>query len=800
MPISSWHSWKMRHHCVLNQMKTVQFATGEQHYMKRYTALLLLISMLINPALGLPMPAYKNADLSDEARLEDLLSRMTLAEKIGQMSQYVGPKHIARSEKNLTLEEMKASDAFGMYPSLHSSQIPDVIRAGRIGSFLHVTDPEEANLLQRYASESRLGIPLLIGIDAIHGNGLVRGATIYPSPITMASSWNLDLVRQSSVETAREVRVSGSQWTFTPNIDIARDPRWGRVGETFGEDDFLVAEMGVAVIEGLQQGNFDEEDQVLATAKHFIAGGDPSNGLNLSPMDLSIRSLREDHFPPFERAINAGVFSVMAAHNEVNGVPAHANHFLLSEVLRDEWGFGGFVVSDWMDVERLHTYHRTAENFKEAVYQSVSAGIDMHMHGPKFFDPLRQLVTNDRISETRIDAAVRPILLAKFRLGLFESAQVDLSDVKTVMFNEEHQQTALRLARQGIVLLKNDANTLPLSAGTRVFVTGPNADNHSLMGDWVLRQPEENITTVIEGLREVGSAIAEIDYFDLEGTVKNIEPDMIATAAKRAESADVAIVVVGGNPLRYERKEKTSGENVARSSIGLFGQQLALVQAIHATGVPTVVVLINGRPLAEPWITENVSALLEAWEPGALGGRALAEILFGHVNPSGKMPITVPYSAGHLKAFYNHKPTARVRKYVDAPSHNLYEFGDGLSYTDFAYSGAQLSSSTVSVGESTRLSVVVENVGELPGDEVVQLYVRDNFSAVTRPVKELKGFQRVSLTPGEAQVVHFDITSEALGYFGIDMSWQVEPGDFSIMVGGSSRSPELETVTLRVMP
>ncbi len=766
--------------------------------MKRCTLLLFLIGTLISQAFAQPIPAYKNPDLSDEVRVEDLLARMTLAEKIGQMSQYVGPKHVARSEKNLTLKEMKASDAFGMYPSLHSSQIPEVISAGKIGSFLHVTDPEEANLLQSYATESRLGIPLLIGIDAIHGNGLVRGATIYPSPITMASSWNLDLVRQSSVETAREVRANGAQWTFTPNIDIARDPRWGRVGETFGEDDFLVAEMGVAVIDGLQQGDFDEDGQVVATAKHFIAGGDPSNGLNLSPMDLSIRSLREDHFPPFERAIDAGVFTVMAAHNEVNGVPAHANHFLLSEVLRNEWDFEGFVVSDWMDVERLHTYHRTAKNFKEAVYQSVSAGIDMHMHGPKFFDPLYQLVGNDRISVARIDDAVRPILLAKFRLGLFENAQVEPSNAESVMFNEEHQQTALELARQGIVLLKNDSNTLPLAPGARVFVTGPNADNHSLLGDWVFQQPEENITTVVEGLREVGGGLVEIDYFDLQGTVKNIQPNKIVTAAKQAKSADVAIVVVGGNPLRYERKEKTSGENVARSSIGLIGQQLSLVQAIHATGVPTIVVLINGRPLAEPWIVDNVSALVEAWEPGALGGRALAEILFGHVNPSGKMPITVPYSAGHLKAFYNHKPTAKVRKYADSPSHNLYEFGDGLSYTDFAYSNVTLSSSNISIGESTTLSVVVKNVGQRSGDEVVQLYIRDKFSAVTRPVKELKGFKRLSLEPGEAKRVEFDITPAALGYFGIDMSWQVEPGDFTVMVGGSSRRADLEAIALRV--
>ena len=306
---------------------------------------------------------YKNAELSDEVRVDDLLSRMTLIEKIGQMSQFVGPEHIARSEKNMTIEEMQAGDTFGIYPNLHSSQIPDVIKKGRVGSFLHVKNPVEANFLQKHASQSRLGIPLLIGIDAIHGNGLVDGATIYPSPITMASSWNLDLVKQANIETAKEIRINGAHWAFTPNIDIARDARWGRVGETFGEDKFLVSEMGVAVIDGLQQGDFSTDTSVLSTAKHFVAGSDPINGLNLSPMDVSMRSLREDYFPPFKRAIEAGAFTLMAAHNEVNGVPAHANHFLLTEVLRDEWDFQGFVVSDWLDVGRLKTYHRTATTF-----------------------------------------------------------------------------------------------------------------------------------------------------------------------------------------------------------------------------------------------------------------------------------------------------------------------------------------------------------------------------------------------------------------------------------------------------
>lgn len=746
-----------------------------------------------------PLVDYKNPSLSAEVRTDDLLSRMTLTEKVGQMCQYVGIEHIKKSEKYLTLKEMQSGDAHGVYPSLHSSKMPDLIKKGEIGSFLHVVDPKEANQLQQYASESRLGIPLIIGIDAIHGNGLVNGSTIYPSPLTMASSWNLDLVRQSSVETALEMRATGSQWTFTPNIDIARDPRWGRVGETFGEDTFLVSEMGVAVIEGLQQGDFTGDKKVLANAKHFVAGGEPVNGLNLAPMDLSLRSLKQDHFPPFKRAVDAGVYSFMAAHNEVNGVPAHANRFLFTEVLREEWGFEGFVVSDWMDIERLKGLHRVAETQSEAVYQAVDAGLDMHMHGPNFLRPLIKLVEQGRITEARINAAVRPILLAKFRLGLFENAQVDASAASDILFNAKHKQTALELARQGIVLLKNDS-LLPLPQGKKIFVTGPNANNHTMMGDWVFKQPEENITTVVEGLRAVAKPSTSIDYFDLGSQVKTLDPRQFAKAAKRAKAADVAIVVVGGNALRYDRKGKTAGENVARSTINLYGEQLALVQAVQASGTPTVVVLINSRPLAEPWLVENVDALIEAWEPGALGGQALAEIIFGQVNPSGKLPITIPRSVGHLQAIYNHKPSTYVRRYIDAPTKNLFEFGDGLSYTQFKYGKPTLSASRIAENESTRLSVTVKNSGDRAGDEIVQLYIRDNFSRVTRPVKELKGFKRIHLDAKQSQKVTFDITPDTLAYFDLDMNWRVEPGDFTIMVGSSSRKSDLKTVTLTVKP
>lgn len=765
---------------------------------------LFAFSLFSSVLLSKPLYPYQNPALADEDRVDDLLARMTLTEKVGQMCQYVGIEHIARSEKHLSLEEMQAGDAHGVYPDLHSSQMPALIKSGEVGSFLHVVNPAEANRLQQYASESRLGIPLIIGIDAIHGNGLVSGSTIYPSPITMASSWNLDLVRQANIETAREVRANGAHWAFAPNIDIARDPRWGRVGETFGEDPFLVGEMGVAVIQGLQQGDFKGSDKVIANAKHFVAGGDPINGLNLSPMDVSERTLRQDYFPPFKKAVDAGVFTFMAAHNEVNGVPAHANGFLLDQVLRDEWGFNGFVVSDWMDIERLKTLHHVAETQKEAVFQTVAAGMDMHMHGPDFLEPLVALVKEGRISEARIDESVRPMLLAKFRLGLFENAQVDISAAKSTMLTAEHKETALQLARQGIVLLKNEAGTLPLTPGKRIFITGPNANNHTIMGDWVFKQPAANITTIVEGLEMVARGLpgraSEIDFFDLGDQVKAVKLSDIKIAAKRAKGADVAIVVVGENALRYDRKGKTAGENVARSTINLIGEQLALIQAVHGSGTPTIVVLVNSRPVAEPWLAEHAAALIEAWEPGALGGQALAEILFGVVNPSGKLPITVPYSVGHLQSIYNHKPSAYTRKYIDSPTANLFEFGDGLSYTEFTYSDIQLSKAEIDIDDAVTVSVTVANTGKRAGDEVVQLYIRDQFSRVTRPVKELKGFQRVALKKGESQRVRFEITPDMLAYYNLDMEWQLEPGDFTIMVGGSSRDSQLQSVTLKVDP
>jgi beta-glucosidase len=759
-----------------------------------FGTILLLISL---PLMAKQLP-YQNAGLSAEQRVDDLIARMTLREKAGQMCQYVGIEHIKHSEQLVSAREMKNSDAYGFYPGLRPEQIPALISKGDIGSFLHVMTPSEANELQSHALQSRLGIPLIIGIDAIHGNGMVSGATIYPSPISQASSFNLDLVRQASIQTAKEMRANGSQWSFTPNVDIVRDPRWGRVGETFGEDPYLVGEMGVATIEGLQQGDFTGDEKVIANAKHFVGGGDPINGLNLSPIDVSERTLRQDYFPPFKRAVDAGVFTFMAAHNEVNGVPSHGNRFLLNDVLREEWTFPGFVVSDWMDIERLKTLHHVVPTQKDAVHLTIDAGMDMHMHGPDFLEPILALVEEGRLSEERIDASVRPILLAKFRLGLFENPYAEDGLAEKLNFNAEHQQTSLAMARQAIVLLKNNDHVLPLAQGQRIFVTGPNANSHAILGDWVLEQPEQNVTTVIEGLRSLVDGSTTLDFLDVGNQVKHLSDAQIKQAGVRAEQADVSIVVVGENPLRYDRKGKTTGENVARAALDLYGRQLELIQAIHQAGKPVIVVLVNGRPISEPWLVENVPAIVEAWEPGSFGGQAIAEVLFGEVNPSGKLPITVPYSAGHIQAIYNHKPSATTKRYVDLPSKNLFEFGFGLSYTQFTYSKPSITKPIIGQTESTEVSITLSNTGKRAGDEIVQLYVNDNYSQVTRPVKELKAFERVHLAPGESKTVSFSVTPEMLAYYNLAMDWVVEPGKFNLMLGSSSRNSDLNVIELSV--
>ncbi len=743
-------------------------------------------------------PKYLNPILSIDKRVNDLMQRMTLEDKVSQMNQFVGLEHMRSGNPN---DDKANNDAQGFYKDLSINDVTNLTIEGKIGSFLHVLTAKEANYLQELALKSPLKIPLLIGIDAIHGNALVSGTTVYPSPIGLASTWDDSFLYSVGKQTAKEMRATGSHWAFTPNIDILRDPRWGRVGETLGEDPFMVGNMGASMINGFQQDDFTGTQKVIACAKHLIGGGESINGLNAAPADISLRTLREVHLPPYKKAIDAGVYSIMAAHNELNGVPCHMNKWLMTDVLRDEFGFNGFYVSDWLDIERINTLHHTANDMKEASYLSVDAGMDMHMHGPKFTEAIIASVEEGKLSINRVNDACRKILTAKFKLGLFENRFVDLEKKEEFLFTKEHKATALESARKGIVLLKNNG-ILPLqesSSKKKIFVTGPNANNQSILGDWHAVQPSENVTTIYEGIKALGETKGySVDYFNSGENIRKIKDSKIKEVAEKAKKADFAIVVVGDNSMRYKWKDKTAGENMGRASLDLFGKQLDLVKAIEKTGTPVIIVLVNGKPISEPWLQNNIPAIIESWEPGNLGGQAVAEVVFGDVNPSGKLPLTVPRSVGQLRMIYNHKPSAYFHKYADEKKTPLYPFGYGLSYTNYKYSTPLLSNNTLNKENTILVTTEITNTGEVDGEEVAQLYIRDNVSSVTRPVKELKGYQRVFLKAGETKKIKFTVNAESLAFYDIDMNYVVEPGTFTIMTGSSSNKKDLKKTILTI--
>ena len=734
---------------------------------------------------------WKDASLPADERANLLLKEMTLEEKVGQMCQYVAPCYVepghGSSRKNID-----ATDE-----NLGNKDLSDKVRRGEVGAFLHVMTSTEAVALQKMAQESRLGIPLLLGIDAIHGNALVEGCTVYPTNINMASTFNPEFMERIGEETALEMRQRGVFWTFGPNLDIARDARWGRMGETFGEDALLTSEMGKYAIWGFQgrDGKYSG-NHVVACAKHLIAGGEPFGGLNAAPMDISERKLREQYLPPFIAAIkDAKVGTVMAAHNEINGIPCHGNKWLLNDLLRDELGFDGFVVSDWMDIERLHSMHHWVPDSTEAFVVSVESGIDMHMQGDKYFEAIVAAVKSGRIPQSRIDQAAGKILAVKFALGLFENPIPEIPEVLDGA--AEHRQTALEAARQGLVLLKNDG-TLPLKSPRRIFVVGPNADSQTILGDWAVPQSDEDVITVLDGLKSALPAVS-IDTLCFGGKITNVDSKGIQTARHKASAADVNIIVVGDNSQRYSAFGRTCGENCDRDDLGLPGMQQQLLEAVVASGKPTVVVLMSGRALSVGWAKDNANAILNVWEPGQMGGQAIAEVLTGQVNPSGKLPVTVPRSVGQVQTVYNYKHSQYSRQFSTSETGALWPFGFGLSYSSFAYSDASLSKSEIGASESLKATVTVTNNGPYDGDEVVQLYIRDEYGSVTRPVKELKAFRRVSLKNGESVKVEFDITPEMLQCWGAAEKWSVEPGDFTVLLGSSSAESDLTPLPLKVV-
>ncbi len=733
---------------------------------------------------------YKDPSAAVADRVEDLLSRMTIEEKVGQMNQFVGIEHIKANSAVMTAEELKTNTANAFYPGVTAEDVQHWTEQGLIGSFLHVLTIEEANHLQSLAMKSRLQIPIIFGIDAIHGNANAPDNTVYPTNINLACSFDTLMAYRIARETAREMRAMNMHWTFNPNIEVLRDQRWGRVGETYGEDPYLVTQLGVQSVKGYQ-GNLNSKEDVLACIKHFVGGSEPINGTNGSPADLSERTIREVFFPPFEAGVKAGAMSLMTAHNELNGIPCHSNEWLMTDVLRGEWKFPGFVVSDWMDIEHIHDLHATAENIKEAFYQSIMAGMDMHMHGIYWNEMVVELVKEGRIPESRIDESVRRILDIKFRLGLFEQPYADAEQTMKVRLCDEHRHTALEAARNGIVLLKNDG-VLPLATSKykKILVTGINADDQNILGDWSAPEKDENVSTILKGLHQVAPDVA-FDFVDQGWDPRNMDPKKVAEAAARAKSADLNIVVAGEYMMRFRWADRTDGEDTDRSDLDLVGLQNELIERVAASGKPTILILVNGRPLGVEWADQHLPAIIEAWAPGMYGGQAVAEILFGQVNPSAKLAVTIPRSVGQLQMIYNHKPSQYFHPYAVKPSTPLYPFGHGLSYTTYKYSDLKLAQTEIAKDGSVDVSVTVSNTGSMDGVEIVQLYIRDKFSQVTRPVKELKDFARVPLKAGESKVVNFRITPDKLGFLDKKMKWMVEPGEFIVMVGASSTDEAL---------
>lgn len=746
-------------------------------------------------------PIYKNPKASIEQRVNDLLSRMTLEEKVGQMNQLVGIEHFKQNSASMTAEELATNTASAFYPGVTVKDMEDWTRRGLVSSFLHVLTMEEANYLQKLNMQSRLQIPLLIGIDAIHGNAKCKGNTVYPTNIGLASSFDVEMAYKIARQTAEEMRAMNMHWNFNPNVEVARDARWGRCGETFGEDPYLVTLMGVATNKGYQR-NLDNVQDVLGCVKHFVGGSYSINGTNGAPCEVSERTLREVFFPPFKAAIQqGGDWNVMMSHNDLNGVPCHTNSWLMTDILRKEWGFRGFIVSDWMDIEHCVDQHRTAANNKEAFYQSIMAGMDMHMHGPEWQTAVVELVKEGRIPESRIDESVRRILTVKFRLGLFEHPYSDAKTRDRVINDPEHKRTALEASRNSIVLLKNENDLLPLDAQKykKVLVTGINANDQNIMGDWSELQPEDQVWTVLRGLKRV-SPTTDFKFVDQGWDPRNMSQAQVNAAVAAAKDCDLNIVCCGEYMMRFRWNERTSGEDTDRDNLDLVGLQNQLIQRLNETGKPTIVVIISGRPLSLRYAAEHVPAIINAWEPGQFGGQAITEIIYGKVNPSAKLAMTIPRSAGQISTWYNHKRSAFFHPAVCTDNKPLFPFGYGLSYTSFRYSDLKLSKQIIPNDGKTQIiaSVTIENTGQRDGVEICQLYINDLVSSVSRPVKELKDFLRVGLKAGEKRTIEFTITPDKLAFYDLNMNPIVEAGEFEVMIGGSSRDEDLQKATFTI--
>jgi beta-glucosidase len=705
-----------------------------------------------------------------EARVEALLRRMTLEEKLGQLQQLDG-------------------EADGRFRPEHL----ELARAGRLGSTLNVRGAAQVNELQKAAVEgSRLKIPILFGYDTIHGY-----RTIFPIPLGEAASFDPSLAEATARVAAAEASAVGLKWTFAPMVDVARDPRWGRVAEGAGEDPYLGVVMARARVRGFQGDDFAREDRVIATAKHWVAYGAAEAGRDYNTTDVSERALRETYFPPFKAAVDAGVGTLMSAFNDIDGIPATANRFTLTRVLREEWGFDGVVVSDYTSVLEL-VKHGIAADEAEAARKSLTAGVDMEMVSRTFAQRLPDLVRRGVVPVAVVDQAVRRVLRLKVRAGLFERPYVAAERERTALLTPESRRLARTAAARSMVLLRNEGGVLPLRKDLdTIAVVGPLADDRkAVIGSWSGDGKSEDAVSVLAGIQSAVGPTTRVLH--AKGcAIEGGGDEGFAAAVEAAKEADAVVLVVG-------ESADMGGEASSRSVLDLPGRQLDLVRAVHAVGKPSVVLLLVERPLTIPWIAENVPAILVAWHGGTEAGPGAADVLFGDVPPGGKLPITFPRSVGQVPLYYAHKRTGRPpaedkwnSKYLDVPVTPQFPFGHGLGYTTFELSGLSLGQTSIAAGGSVPVSVTVRNTGSRAGDEVVQVYVTDVAASVTRPVKQLRAFERVGLAPGESRTLSFTLGPQDLGLYDAGFRWVVEPGEFTITAATSSEGGLSASLTVR---
>lgn len=764
-----------------------------------------IFTYLFSVSLFLPLSVsaqkfpYKDASRSVEERAQDLLQRMTLEEKVGQLLCPLGWKMYAgRGEHVECVEQYEHEVAARHIGMLWATFRADPWTQKTLETGL---SPESAaraaNALQRYAlEETRLGIPVFLAEEAAHGH-MAIGTTVFPTGIGQAATFNPELLEKMGQVVAKELRLQGAHIGYGPVLDLAREPRWSRVEETYGEDPLLAATLGSALVKGMGGGELSQSDAVISTLKHFVAYGVPEGGHNGNPSVVGERDLHENFLLPFRTAIDAGALSVMTAYNSMDGIPCTMNRRLLQDILRGEWGFRGFTVSDLYSIDGIHNSHRVASSTDEAACYALSAGLDVDL-GSESFPTLVASVKKGQINEALVDSAVIRVLRLKFEMGLFDHPYVDPQQAKEQVRSAEHVAVAREVARQSIVLLENKKALLPLDkAHGHVAVIGPNADNqYNMLGDYTAPQNEADIVTVYEGIRQ---RIGEKRVTYVKGcAVRDTSDADIEAAVRAARSADVAVVVVGGSSARDFRtnyqetgaaiasddyvSDMESGEGFDRATLSLMGRQQELLEAVKATGVSLVVVYIQGRPLDMSWAKEHADALLTAWYPGQEGGHAIADVLFGDYNPSGRLPVSVPRHVGQLPVYYN-KKSPQEHNYVEMDASPLYSFGYGKGYSAFSYANLSI---TRGDNHGCTVSFDVKNEGKYDGTEVVQLYLRDDYASVVRPQRQLREFEHVFLKAGESKRVSLTMDADDFSLINASMEKVIEPGTFTIMIGAAS--------------